>query len=316
MVNEVGEIDNLRLENELIELTSLVRQLAIGKHQPSIVVRVCGIHTSMEHPTNVCPTLQEIESDHPESVGSIVGHMIVNNLEDNNTGLVRVKGNILLKNLDLPKACLRLSAEFEIPSTIIPTTATTKSAIIGQLTIFRGPDEAVSDKKPRVLAYNELQQHAILAKFKCHNPRPQNAGGSASKHCESTTIGWTILNPRGNTSVVSLRSGKELPQQATLQQRPRPVDAKSVSDVDSPARIVSLPFQTRTLSARKVETDEDLLKMFQKVEINIPLLNAIKQILKYAKILKELCMHKRKKMKGGVEFGGVVSALTKNEVAA
>ncbi|RDX87176.1 hypothetical protein CR513_31390, partial [Mucuna pruriens] len=53
--------------------------------------------------------------------------------------------------------------------------------------------------------------------------------------------------------------------------------------------------------------------MFRKVEINIPLLDAIKHIPKYIKFLKELCMHKRKKMKGGVEVGGIVSVLTRNK---
>ncbi|RDX92982.1 hypothetical protein CR513_24826, partial [Mucuna pruriens] len=56
--------------------------------------------------------------------------------------------------------------------------------------------------------------------------------------------------------------------------------------------------------------------MFRKVEINIPLLDAIKQIPKYAKFLKELCVHKRRKMKGSRELGGVVSALTKNNSTA
>ncbi|RDX83136.1 hypothetical protein CR513_35981, partial [Mucuna pruriens] len=72
-------------------------------------------------------------------------------------------------------------------------------------------------------------------------------------------------------------------------------------------------FPTRTISTRKPESDEELLKMFRKVEINIPLLDAIKQIPKYAKFLKELCVHKRKKMKGSREIGGVVSALIRNE---
>ncbi|RDX77184.1 hypothetical protein CR513_42732, partial [Mucuna pruriens] len=54
--------------------------------------------------------------------------------------------------------------------------------------------------------------------------------------------------------------------------------------------------------------------MFRKVEINVPLLDAIKQIPKYAKFLKELCLHKRKKMKGGEEVGGVVLVLTRNEI--
>ncbi|RDY13917.1 hypothetical protein CR513_01097, partial [Mucuna pruriens] len=70
-------------------------------------------------------------------------------------------------------------------------------------------------------------------------------------------------------------------------------------------------FPTRTFSARMPESDEELLKMFLKVEINIPFLDAIKQIPKYAKFLKELCVHKRKKMKKGVESRGVQQALPK-----
>ncbi|RDY03682.1 hypothetical protein CR513_12703, partial [Mucuna pruriens] len=41
-------------------------------------------------------------------------------------------------------------------------------------------------------------------------------------------------------------------------------------------KYVPLPFRTWTLPSRKPETDEELLKMFRKVEINIPLLHAIK----------------------------------------
>ncbi|RDX97400.1 hypothetical protein CR513_19830, partial [Mucuna pruriens] len=68
VVKEVGTIDNLRLENQLIELASLVRQFA------SALLRVCGICTSVEHPTYMCPTLQETELDNVESVGAISGY--------------------------------------------------------------------------------------------------------------------------------------------------------------------------------------------------------------------------------------------------
>ncbi|RDY00218.1 hypothetical protein CR513_16633, partial [Mucuna pruriens] len=74
MVNEVGTIDNLRLENQLTELTSLVRQLAIGQYQPIAVLKTYGICTLVEHLTDMCPTLQETEPDHPESVGPIGGY--------------------------------------------------------------------------------------------------------------------------------------------------------------------------------------------------------------------------------------------------
>ncbi|RDX72753.1 hypothetical protein CR513_47711, partial [Mucuna pruriens] len=80
-----------------------------------------------------------------------------------------------------------------------------------------------------------------------------------------------------------------------------------------PDKVIPLLFPTRTLSARKPKYNEELRKMFCKVEINIPLLDTIKKIPKYAKFLKELCVNKRKKMKGSVEVGGIESMLTKNK---
>ncbi|RDX89303.1 hypothetical protein CR513_28990, partial [Mucuna pruriens] len=116
--------------------------------------------------------------------------MIVNNLEGNSTSQIRFKGNIQLKNLDQPKGQNSYQPNLRYQAPPFQQKQQTKSAITGQLTIFRGPDEAVSDKQPGVSTYYELQQHAISAKFKCHDPRPQNAGGSASKHYESAIVGW------------------------------------------------------------------------------------------------------------------------------
>ncbi|CAL9006569.1 unnamed protein product, partial [Prunus brigantina] len=45
---------------------------------------------------------------------------------------------------------------------------------------------------------------------------------------------------------------------------------------------------------KKEENEKDILETFKKVQINIPLLNAIAQIPKYAKILKDLCTNKRR----------------------
>ncbi|RDX97954.1 hypothetical protein CR513_19204, partial [Mucuna pruriens] len=84
----------------------------------------------------------------------------------------------------------------------------------------------------------------------------------------------SIPNPRGNASVVTLRSGKELPQ-PTLQQL-----SKS-AEVDSKPNANPQPWP---------ET-----------------------VTKCAKFLRELCVHKRRKTKESREIGGVVSALTKNE---
>ncbi|RDX73174.1 hypothetical protein CR513_47254, partial [Mucuna pruriens] len=81
------------MKNQLAKLTSLVRQLAVGQQQPAMVAKICGIYTSMEHPIDMCPTLQETESDQPENVRAIV-----NSMEDNHFDQDRIKGLMQLNN--------------------------------------------------------------------------------------------------------------------------------------------------------------------------------------------------------------------------
>ena len=74
---------------------------------------------------------------------------------------------------------------------------------------------------------------------------------------------------------------------------------------------IPLPFPPRVIPCKKMEeVDREILETFRKVEVNISLLNAIKQIPRYAKFLKELCTHK-KRLKGNekINMGENVSAL-------
>ncbi|CAJ2663828.1 unnamed protein product [Trifolium pratense] len=73
-----------------------------------------------------------------------------------------------------------------------------------------------------------------------------------------------------------------------------------------------IPFPQRVQKNKKktVEEDKEILDTFRKVAVNIPLLDAIKQIPKYAKFLKDLCTNKRKvKENDRVSLGRNVSAL-------
>ncbi|XP_042387631.1 uncharacterized protein LOC121979712 [Zingiber officinale] len=64
------------------------------------------------------------------------------------------------------------------------------------------------------------------------------------------------------------------------------------------------------MEEEKAREYQELVKLFSKVEVNVPLLTMIKQIPKYAKFLKDLCVHK-KKLKGNelISMGKNVSAL-------
>ncbi|RDY07837.1 hypothetical protein CR513_07994, partial [Mucuna pruriens] len=262
-----------------------------------MAAKVCGICTFVEHPTDMCPTLQETESDQPENVGAIGGFHYGKQLYQNRPFDSQQYGRQPFRpGLNqgpyatqqfgsTPNTYQRQAADSAISGTTFPTATTAvESAYPRQLSISRRPNEAACN---------------------------QQSMSSRSSNLPSKTI----PNPRGNASVVTLRSGKELPQ-PTLQQLPRSVEADSQPKADLqswPDTTVPLPFPSRTTLARKPLSDEELLKMFRKVEINIPLLDTIKQVPKYAKFLKEFCIHKRRKIKGSREIGGVVSALTRNE---
>ena len=58
--------------------------------------------------------------------------------------------------------------------------------------------------------------------------------------------------------------------------------------------VLALPFPSRFARSKKEENEKEILDIFRKVQVNIPLLDAIKQIPRYAKSLKELCTNKRK----------------------
>lgn len=58
--------------------------------------------------------------------------------------------------------------------------------------------------------------------------------------------------------------------------------------------IIQPPFPKRFAKSKKDKDEKELLEIFHKVEVNISLLDAIKQVSRYAKFLKNLCTNKRK----------------------
>ncbi|KAM1192561.1 hypothetical protein TB1_012290 [Malus domestica] len=72
----------------------------------------------------------------------------------------------------------------------------------------------------------------------------------------------------------------------------------------------NVPFPRRFMQSKKEEAEKDILETFRKVQVNIPLLDAIKQVPRYAKFLKELCTtRKRISSKEVVKVSENVSAV-------
>nr|KYP31036.1 Transposon Ty3-G Gag-Pol polyprotein [Cajanus cajan] len=82
--------------------------------------------------------------------------------------------------------------------------------------------------------------------------------------------------------------------------------------------ISDLPFPNSYLLSKKVKevkTDEEALNLFTKLEVNIPLLELVRKVPKYAKVLKELCTNKRRfRPNERVQVSSNVSALFKPQI--
>ncbi|CAM8948356.1 unnamed protein product [Rhodiola kirilowii] len=75
-----------------------------------------------------------------------------------------------------------------------------------------------------------------------------------------------------------------------------------VSRTENPRISATLPFPVPARVQKQHVMDEDVFELFSKVEINIPLLEAIKKIPRYAKFLKELCINRRRSSRNDQEL--------------
>ncbi|XP_026423359.1 uncharacterized protein LOC113319313 [Papaver somniferum] len=59
-------------------------------------------------------------------------------------------------------------------------------------------------------------------------------------------------------------------------------------------RMMIFPKLLRFANSKKAELEKEILDIFKKLHVNIPLIDVIKQFPKYAKVLKKLCTKKKK----------------------
>ncbi|KAJ9170221.1 hypothetical protein P3X46_018345 [Hevea brasiliensis] len=136
----------------------------------------------------------------------------------------------------------------------------------------------------------------------------------------------TVMNPRENASAIVLRSGKEVDNQTPHESMKKKKQGAKESEVpkvkvntkpnlNKVNNFVLPPFPCRLAKNKKKEQEKEILETFRKVVVNIPLLDAIKQIPRYAKFLKELCIRKRKlRNNEKITVGENVSALIQQKL--
>ncbi|KAM1404658.1 hypothetical protein ACFX2I_013121 [Malus domestica] len=118
-------------------------------------------------------------------------------------------------------------------------------------------------------------------------------------------------------SPLTAKVGAPLPQASNVPNLSKSANkGKNVSN-SVPTNVFpsNVPFPSRFMQTKKEEAEKDILETFRKVQVNIPLLDAIKQVPRYAKFLKELCTtRKRMSTKEVVKVGENVSAILQRKL--
>ncbi|XP_068648997.1 uncharacterized protein [Aristolochia californica] len=285
----VNEVNISSLEQQIASLTSLVRQMAVGNMQ---TVKACGICSVVGHSTDMCPTLQE-EPTEQMNVAS-----------------------------DFPRKTQR---KYD------PYSNTYNMGWRDHPNLSYGSSQV---NQPTTQNHPSYQQYRQPYPPRQQSGQTSNSGERASIQSLDNQMGQmattisrlvaqnsgklpsqTVVNPREIACAIILRSGKEveIPVKAALASLEQEKEKEVVADRNVPddddvpkCKFPPLsdykpvpPFPQALAYSRKDEQNKDLYETFRRCEVNIPLLDAIKQVLRYAKFLKELCTIKRKyKLKG------------------
>ncbi|KAH9716650.1 hypothetical protein KPL71_021531 [Citrus sinensis] len=317
----VNEVSTTSLEQQVSNLTSLVQQLAQGQQ-----VRPCGVCSIVGHATDMCPTLQEGSHEQANAVDGFLGqprqrYDLYSNFYNegwkdhlnfrygnqqqsiSNVALSRLPGypqhrvqqpyqvrpppppppqNQSTSLEDLVKALATNSMQFQ------QTTQTQLQHLenqIGQLATFMSKMEARTSGK--LLSQPEINPKENASAMSLRNEK-QLEPLLAKPSKVSTTSSHYVTNPSPEPLPLTRKDDSH----SAL-----PVDPSGQVSTPSPRSktlYIPPPFPSRFKQSKKEEQEKEILETFRKVEVNIPLLDVIKQVLCYAKFLKELCSNKRK----------------------
>ncbi|XP_027152472.1 uncharacterized protein LOC113752560 [Coffea eugenioides] len=323
-IRRVNEMETSSIQQQISELTSFVRQLAMGNmHQ----AKACGICTNVGHPTDLCPLLQEDEAEQVNMAGGVptprkpydpysstynpgwrdhpnfsYGNKPQNSFSNRPPGFQQPWQ---------PKAQPLSSSSGSFLEEIVKSLATTTTQLQQETrTLVTTTAQFQQETRSLVASSTQFQQdtRAGMKDMETRMSQMATAINRLESHVYRKLPSQLEANPR-NVSAMTLRNGRKVegPKATNLKSKSEEEIEKEMQEEghirDNPevTLIPSVPiksnlppFPCRFEKTKKVEKEKEILEVFRKVEINIPLLEAIKQVPKYVKFLKDLCTHKRK----------------------
>ncbi|XP_051130793.1 uncharacterized protein LOC127251225 [Andrographis paniculata] len=288
------------MQQQLSELTSFVRKMVVEKSNPSVQVKVCGICTSAGHPTDACPTLQEECAVDVNAANYGMNRPPAYNPYSNtyNPGW-RDHPNLRYGNAHQNHGPQPFGATHQMQQPRpyekqLPQAPTNNSCPSLEDLVKSMATSTLQFQQEMKSTVDKLQSQISQVLEEVKQLRERGKWPAQPEQ-----------NPK-NISAITLRSGKELegPPPISKEQNEDQIKMEIEKQVElhekvlpnsvPPTETKSAPFLDRLKKPQKANKRKEMMEIFKKVELSIPLLEAINQIPKYAKFLKELCTNKIK----------------------
>ncbi|XP_016732250.1 uncharacterized protein [Gossypium hirsutum] len=284
----VNGVNVSTLEDKLDKLTNVVQSLLTEKKS---LTPLCGICTTSEHPMDLCPILNDNSTVHVDAIGGFPGPPQRRYDPFSNTYNPGWKDHPNLNYGANP----RYNPPYQ-PRPLQPQQQhkpnTSLEAVVERLAANAVKYQHRTDASIQELTNQVSKLSMAVNRLESHGKLPSQKEP----------------NPRQNASAITLHSGKEQEKQIS------DPTTRPESKVQKPVVMPPL-FLGRLARDKKEKEEKEIFKTFRKVEVNIPLLDAIKQIPRYAKFLKELCTSKMRLIGNErVNVGENVSAVLQKKV--
>ncbi|KAK4388076.1 hypothetical protein Sango_2414200 [Sesamum angolense] len=284
-----NEVSIAAFDDRLNELISLVKKLAVERTQH---VKPCGICTSPEHVTDMCPTLQEAPTEHADAVGGFFEQQQRRYDLFSNTYNPEWKDHPNLsygaqsQNFQMPQYRDHMPPSNPKQGTHLEDMI--KSLIFNTQQIQQNTQQQIQQLQQSTehqfqQFQQSVQQFQLSTQTSIQNLESQMSqlASSVSKlESQGKLPSQTVIKPKQNASAIVLRSGKELQEHTDENSTKRghaqkrkpekeveiPPDQDDEAKKDDPKVLVTRPpFPERFTKSKKEEEEKEIFEIFRKV---------------------------------------------------
>ncbi|KAL4377000.1 hypothetical protein GQ457_02G035650 [Hibiscus cannabinus] len=260
----VHEVSTVSLENKIDQLTNIVYSLIAGRNEPS---RVCGICTMPDHPTDYCPILQGETSEIVFADGTFPGPP-------------QIPYNPYCNTYNLG---WKEHPNFSYAQNQKPNQASQQRPYQQH---YQQPQKTSLELMMEKMA---ISQESMMGKMMEKLDASQEKSESRFQELEKQVS--QLAQTVGRLESLGVDEAND----ANLQKEGNATSQKySTPEPELSPYVVQPPLPSKFIKYNKQPQEKEILDVFRKVKINIPLIEVIRKLPRYAPFLKEFCANKRK----------------------